>query len=50
MMPDLILTLKNGLDGPIPICSSISQLAREANPQCVVNLHSYAVIACDTSM
>ena len=42
--------LKNGLDGLVPICRVFLQLTREANLQCLVNLHSNAVIACDTSM
>ena len=50
MMPNLILTFKNGLDGPIPIYLRISAISQEGKPPCLVNLHSDAVIACDTSM
>ena len=50
MMPNLILTLKNGLDGPIPLYLCISAISKEGNPPCLVNMHSDAVIAYDTSM
>ena len=50
MMPNLILTFKNGLDGPISIYLRISAISQTPVFACLVNMHSDAVIACDTSM
>ena len=50
MIPNLVLIFKNGLDGPIPMYLPISAISQEGKPLCLVNLHSDAVIACDTSM
>ena len=45
MMPNLVLTLRNGLDRPIPINLHISAISQEGKTPCLVNLHSDA---CDS--